>query len=391
MKIIVHADMNAFFASCEENANSILKNKPIAVCGKTTRSVVSSANYIARSYGVKSAMPCFQAKKICPNIIFVNHNINLYRKYSKIFFSLILEHLSNKIEMLSIDECYIDISDITNSYEEAIKLIKKMQNIILKKINIGVSFGISYNKFLSKMGSDLKKPLGITLINQKNYKNVLWPIKIDDMYMVGKSSAEKLKKINIKTIGDLANYQDHIKLKNILGKNWLTHYQHANGIGDDKIQSEKHQRKSIGVSETFLSDTNNYQELKNKLKELCIDIYQQMKDENVFAKNISICIKDTNFKLFTRSKTYHFYIDVFEKLFVNVMMIFDEWYNGKIIRLIGVSVSHLEEKSKINLENNLFSTNEKIKENEIFTIKNEINKKLKKNLVHLAKDKLNRI
>jgi len=154
--------MNAFFASVEMNENPKLKNLPVAVCGKVRRSVISSANYLARSLGINAAMPVYMAQKICHNLVLIDHHFSLYEKYSQQFIFIIKQHLSKNVELASIDECYVDVSNIVNNKIEALKKAKMIQKIIYQKIGIGTSIGISNNKFLAKMASDIKKPMGIT-------------------------------------------------------------------------------------------------------------------------------------------------------------------------------------------------------------------------------------
>lgn len=164
MHYIFHIDANAFFASVEALIDPKLKNVPFAVGGRTSRSVVASANYLARSYGVKAGMPIFQAKKVCPKILFVPAHFELYEEYSQKMFNVIKQRVTNRIEQFSIDECYVDGTNLCKSEKDALKLAKSMQQMILDETGLGVSVGASYNKFLAKMASDMKKPLGITSI-----------------------------------------------------------------------------------------------------------------------------------------------------------------------------------------------------------------------------------
>jgi DNA polymerase-4 len=154
--------MNSFFASVEELQNPSYKNKPIAVSGYTKRSVVSSANYIARQNGVKAAMPIFMAKKLCPDLIIANHHFHLYHEYSEKFIELISEKFTNNIEIGSIDECYVDVTSLVNKTRTAIDIANQIQQSIKRKIGLNCSIGVANNKFLAKMGSDYKKPMGVT-------------------------------------------------------------------------------------------------------------------------------------------------------------------------------------------------------------------------------------
>jgi DNA polymerase-4 len=162
MRYILHVDINAFFASVEELQNPMYIGKPIAVSGHTKRSVISSANYIARKFGVKAAMPVFMAKKLCPSLLILNHHFELYHQYSERFIKLISEQFTNNIEIGSIDECYVDITNLVKSKRQPLDIASAIQNSIKKNIGLNCSIGIANNKFLAKMASDYQKPMGIT-------------------------------------------------------------------------------------------------------------------------------------------------------------------------------------------------------------------------------------
>jgi DNA polymerase-4 len=162
MKYILHVDMNSFFASVEELQNPKYIGKPIAVGGKTSRTVISSANYIARAYGVKAAMPLFMAQKLCKQLIVVPVHFDLYQEYSEKFMNLICEKFTNKVEMASIDECYVDIASLVNVKRTPMMVAKQIQQAIKNNIGLSSSIGVANNKFLAKMASDYKKPMGIT-------------------------------------------------------------------------------------------------------------------------------------------------------------------------------------------------------------------------------------
>jgi DNA polymerase-4 len=162
MRYILHVDMNAFFASVEQLQNPIYQNKPLAVAGYTKRSVIASANYKARKFGVRAAMPLFMAQKLCPGLIIVTPHFHLYHEYSERFIELISEKFTNNIEIGSIDECYVDITTLVNDKCSPMKIATAIQRAIKTKIGLDCSIGIANNKFLAKMGSDFHKPMGVT-------------------------------------------------------------------------------------------------------------------------------------------------------------------------------------------------------------------------------------
>ena len=299
-RIILHIDMNAYFASCAQVANPALKGKPVAVGGHSSKSIITTASYEARRYGVKSAMPVFMAKKLCPNLIIVPGDYELYSRMTKKFVSIIRRYASI-IEMASIDECYVDITEELKDNPNPLKVIKQIQMDIYKEAGLPNSIGVAPNKFLAKMGSDMKKPMGITVLRKRDVQKLLWPLPIKDMFGVGKKSAAMFEKIGIKTIGDLANYPNDLLLKKRLGKGYYTLMDWANGIDNSIVSNEVEDLKSVGNSRTF-DATNDYQELKSMINYLSRLVSSRAKEDKLYGNSISITIKYDDFKVNTRSK-----------------------------------------------------------------------------------------
>ncbi|MDR0985831.1 MAG: DNA polymerase IV [Mycoplasmataceae bacterium] len=391
MKYIAHIDMDCFFASVEELLNPKLKNKPIIVAGRNKRSVVSSANYLARKDGVKAAMPLFMATKICPKVIVVLPHFYKYEEYSEKFINLIEKKFSKMVEHLSIDECFVDITNLVNKNTSPIDVCNNIQRQIKQHIGLPCSIGIANNKFLAKMASDLKKPMGITTLWNSEIKNKLWPLPIHNMLWIGKRTAQLLVENNIKTIGDIANENNKDLLKNLLDKNWETHYLHANGIGDDQIDLSINIPKSISQSETFLNDTNDFNEIKIKLIELTNNVIWTLKQQKMLVKTISVQIKTIDFKLHNKSFTLQNYIDDKEDILLYAGKIFSDNFTNKTIRLIGVTLSNLIEKHKLNINSELFDdywNQSNAKNKEFTTLVESINDSLNADLISIAKDKL---
>lgn len=382
MSIIFHIDLDAFFASVEENLNPKLKGKPVVVAGKSRRTVVASANYEARKYGVKSAEPIFLAVKKCPSLVIVNHHFSEYVKASNLFHNLIYNQFCKKLESASIDECFLDVSDIVNDYKRAKIYAKKIQNKIKNDLNLNVSIGISYNKFLAKTATDINKPFGITVISKEDIKTVLWKLPINKMNGIGISSSKALEKIGIKKIGDLANFDNKIKLQSILGKNAIFHYEHALGNGSSVVNFESNNPKSISISETLIEDTKDYSELKNFVINIAKQVYSRLNKINMSGKSIELRLKDNNFINRSKSKILKQYIESEEKLILESINLLDSLWKNYQIRLIGISVGHLklfnEIKIPISLFENNFQNNNSKKVNSNITNKiiNEINNKI---------------
>ncbi len=389
MNFILHIDINAFFASVEQIINPKLVDIPFAVGGRTSRSVVASANYIARSYGVKSGMPIFQAKKKCKELIFIPAHFDLYDEYSNRFFNLIRTKFTNIIEVFSIDECFIDITHLCKTKEEAINFAKKIQETIKQKLNLSVSIGISYNKFLAKMASDLKKPNGITSIfTNDEIQQKIWPLPITELIYLGKSSSEILYKNGFKTIKDIANPKNNEKLKKLLNKNWYSFFLHANGIDPEPINTKFRKPKSISSSRTFLTNTNNYEEITKTIYTLVTEIVNKLELYNFEGKTISLIIRYPNFKTISKSITTNKYYSNLDEINSFLLNIYDLNFANQEIRLIGAGISNLRDYTH-NSEGLLSNSNSN-KESKNITMKiiDDLNKKFKIDIIDLAKNKI---
>lgn len=383
MRIIFHIDMNAFYANCEISTHPELKGKPIVISHESRRSVVSTASYEARKFGVSSAMPLFMAKEKCPHLIVVEPHFSLYHELSQKFFHIVYTY-SKKVEIASIDECYVDMSDyFMKTKQQPYIVAKEIQNRILSELSLPCSIGISPNKFLSKMASDMKKPLGITIITQRNIREVLWPLKVGDMFGIGKKTAPKLEEAGIKTIGDVANYKNYQTLRQFLGKNTLIYYNHANGKDLSPVIYEETDMKSIGNSTTFEFDINDEDSVKEEFKKVCSTVSERAKKYNMYSNCIVITLRYSRFNTVTRQMLVNEYINDYEKIYSYVMMLFSKHYNHQPIRLIGVTLNNVKRKESIIEQINIFDHDSK----EVDLVDSLIDRINKTTSAHLIKAK----
>lgn len=347
MQIIFHIDLNAFFASCEVLAHPEYKDKPLVVAHDSRRGIVSTASYEARKFGIHSAMPTYLAKEKCPNLIVVNPHFDLYKKISNQFFSVVQEY-SKIIQIASIDECYVDMTKACDHHGGIIQTAQKLQQEVYERTGISCSIGISPNKFLAKMASDMKKPMGITVLTRRNIKELLWPLEIGEMYGIGKKTAPKLIEIGINTIGDLANPKNFDKARNILGINTLIYYQHANGFDFSKVDDEQHDSKSVGHSTTLEKDSSDENLLTETLQTLTSSVCARAKRYHLVGNSISITIKYSRFESVTRSTMLPSYTNNYEELSSYVLSLFETHYENRPVRLLGVTLQNtINEKQQI--------------------------------------------
>lgn len=346
---ILHVDMDAFFASVEQLDHPELRGKPVIVGGSSDRGVVSTCSYEARKYGVHSAQPTFMAKKLCPNGIFVRGNMQRYSEVSKQVFE-ILYSVCDKVQVVSIDEAYLDVTAL---YYSPLFIAKHIKKRVKAEIGLTLSVGISYNKFLAKLASDWNKPDGIMMITRDMVPDILKPLAIGKVHGLGKKSVEKLNKIGIFTIGDLLRY-DRDFLENYMGKFGPEIYDRINGIDDRPVRTESGDRKSIGTETTLKKDIENKADVKPYLEKFSHKIAEILKRKQVVAKTVTIKLKTSDFIQHTRSKTLNIHVEKAEDIQQVAFDLLDEYPWQDPVRLIGLTVSNFE--SVENMQISLFDT-----------------------------------
>lgn len=354
-RVILHVDMNSFYASVEMAYDPALKGKPLAIAGNVEerRGIIVTCSYEARKFGVKTTMPLWEAKKLCPQLIVKKPNFDRYRAASIGMFE-ILKNYTDLVEPVSIDEGYMDI---TESFElgSPLEIAHSIQKRILEQLDLPCSIGVAPNKFLAKTASDMKKPLGITVLRKRDIPSVLWPLNTNEMHGVGKKTAEKLTTIGIHTIGDLAKGNE-IQLKSLLGINGIRIKERANGIDNRPVDPESvSEFKSIGNSTTLPRDEINQQELFRVLATLSETVSVRLKRKNVLASTLGITIRYKDRKTITRSKKLSNPINHKEDITLLAKQLFLKHWNGNPIRLLGITGYELVEQDLAYKQLDLFS------------------------------------
>lgn len=352
-RVYFHIDLNAFFVSAEILLDPSLKGKPVAVSGQTRRSVVSTCSYEARKYGIHSAMPIQEAQKLCRDLIIIPGHYPYYQDLSHQFMSIIHEY-TDLIEQASIDECYADVTERIMRYKHPLDLAWQMQKRILKETGLPCSIGVAPNMFLAKMASDMKKPMGITVLRIRDVPEKMWPLPIEDMRGVGRKTLPLMKDLGINTIGDLANYRNLEDLRPIFGKNTEDVIARANGHDNRQLVTES-DSKSMGVSETMLEDVTDYDELRGLMRSLSRKLSRRLKEARKAGYRVSIRICYYDFRNMDRSRKLNDPVWKADDLFVQGMQLFDEnWEEGDAVRLLGLTVDDFASESVLNTQMNLF-------------------------------------
>ena len=369
-RVYFHIDLNAFFANAECLLDPTLRGKPLAVSGQTRRSVVSTASYEARAYGVHSAMPIAEARNLCRDLAVVAPHFNYYEELSNEFMAIVRSY-TKIVEQASIDECYADMTDAILHFPRPLDLAFQLQHRVRDELGLPCSIGIGPNLFLAKMASDMKKPMGITVLRIREVPQKLWPLTIGDMRGVGKKTLPYLEELGIRTIGDLAQWKDPEQLRMIFGKNTEQMIARANGHDDRQIELET-DPKSMGVSETFLEDVTDYDELRGMLRTLSRRLSKRLAEARKRGSLVSIRIRYADFSNADRSMHADNPIWKADDLFEQGIRLFNENWEQDPVRLLGLTVSEFHSEQE---DRNLFNLEESEKE-ETASILSDLNEEL---------------
>ena len=386
-KVIVHIDLNAFFARCEEIKNPSLEGKPVAIGHDGRGGIVSTCSYAARKFGVSSAMPMFKAKKLCPNLIILPVDYHFYSMMSKTFFNFIRRY-TNLVEAASVDECFADFTETLKKEPAPLLFFRKLQEDLFKETGLKCSIGVSTTRFLAKMASDYQKPMGLTIIHKSDIPNILFPLKIESMFGVGKKTSPRLKSVGVKTIGDLYGkmLKEDPDVKNILGKGYFTLKEWLEGKGSDKIETEEWDPKSIGNSTTLPFDTDDPLIIKKYFLDLSKEVSMRSKREDKLGKTIQIVVKNTEFKSFNKSTTLDNPTNDYKVIFEKAFSLYEKYFKGTAVRLVGVTLQNLISPKEMAVQMSLFDYESHEKEDATKIIINEINRSLKKPLLKRASE-----
>lgn len=344
-RIILHCDLNAFYASVECLMKPELNKVPMAVCGsiENRHGIILAKNELAKKHGIVTAETVWQAKKKCHNLVLAEPHFDLYYKYSKLV-NEIYNRFTNIVEPFGIDESWLDVTGCTRLFGSGEHIANTIREVVRKELGLTISVGVSFNKVFAKLGSDYKKPDATTIINKDNYKDIVYPLPVSSLLYVGKKSADILQNLGIKTIGDLANTDKEYLIKN-LGKWGAMLHEYANGLDDSPVDynHDNHVFKSMGNSITFKRDLIGLNDIAKGVLMLSDKVAFRLRESNYKCNGIQVTIRDPYFKTITRQKKLDYSTNISIEIFNTSMEIIKkEWNINNPIRMITITSINLE-------------------------------------------------
>ena len=347
-RIILHVDMDAFYASVEVSKHASYFGKPVIVGANPKkgkgRGVVLTASYEARKYGLHSGMPISEAYRRCPHGIYIEPHMESYIDTSNRIMEL-LRRFAFKFQKVSIDEAYLDITGLANNYMEAMEVAQAIQDEIWNRFRITCSIGVGPNKLIAKIASSLHKPSMITVIPPEKVKEFIAPLPVQKIPGIGRKLTDRLNKYGIYKVKDLAT-ADILLLKRIFGKNAIWAKNIASGIDDSDV-SYKYARRSIGKEHTFYDYTKYIEQIMDIFTHLAGEVYKKATSYNFGFKTVSIKLRYSDYETILKSRTYTYYIKSFNMLMDIVRdMFFSVYDETRELRLVGVRLSNVTDFSK---------------------------------------------
>lgn len=342
---IIHIDMDAFYASVEQRDHPELQGKPVAVGGSSFRGVVASASYEARQFGVRSAMPSVTAQRLCPNLIFVKSRFDAYREVSNQIRSIFHDY-TDLVEPLSLDEAYLDVTEPQRGPRSATLIAQAILRRIREETALTASAGVSFNKFLAKVASDINKPNGMKVIAPEEALAFLENLKIERFHGIGKVTAERMRRMGIFTGRDLKHYGE-VELVRRFGKVGR-HYYRIVRAEDHRPVNPNRIRKSIGAERTFREDLVQAADMRERLDYLAGLVFKYMEQSDNYGRTVTLKAKMPDFKQLTRSRTFTGEIRTLDELRLIAHELLEENLPQiKQVRLLGIAVSNLAKEQQV--------------------------------------------
>lgn len=341
-RVILHCDCNSFFASVETVLNPAYKDVPMAVCGseENRHGIVLAKNELAKRYNIKTAETVYSAKKKCPSLVIAQPHHEEYIKFSRRV-NEIYARYTDMIEPFGIDESWLDVTASKKLFGTGEEIAERIRREVKEEIGITVSIGVSFNKVFAKLGSDYKKPDAITLINEDNFRQIVFPLPASDLLFVGNKTAEQLLTMGVRTIGELAAVSPEV-LNRRFGKMGEQLYKYSNGLDDSPVSSEKEDAKSVGSGFTFKHDLVAAEECRTGIDYLADDIGRRLRKMGMKCETVQLTIKDEFLSVLQRQRPVTPPTDIARSIADTAYSILlDEWPKGKPIRMLTVTAANL--------------------------------------------------
>lgn len=343
-RVILHSDLNNFYASVECLYHPELRGRPVAVAGdpEIRHGIVLAKNYEAKAWGVATGNPLWMAKQKCPNIVFVPPHYDLYMKYSRIAREIYTEY-TNQVEPYGLDECWLDVTDSVHLFGDGKGIADKLRERIRCELGVTASVGVSYNKIFAKLGSDMKKPDATTVISEDKFKEMVWPLSVSDLLYVGRATYHKLKRYGIETIGDLARANQKL-LQYLFGKNGNMLWLFANGLDTSPVSDigAKSLIRSVGNSTTAPRDLVTEEDIKITLYVLCESVSSRMREYGFVCRTVQIGIRDNKLQSYERQGKLSYPNRTAKALFEKAFELYKQNHTaGRPIRSLSIRASDL--------------------------------------------------
>lgn len=358
-RIILHMDMNAFYCSVHAAERpDLYKGKPTAVAGSVElrKGIVVTSSYEARAKGVRTGMTVRQAERLCPELILISPDFDLYRQYSR-GFRRIAGAYTPQIESVSIDECFLDITG-SSQFGTAIEIAEAIRRRVKEELGLPCSIGIGPNKLLAKMGSDMRKPDAVTVVRRRDVPKLLWGKPCQTLYGIGGKTADKLLRMNIRTIGELAAADEKL-LKDKFGVYGAWMKRAAHGLDDAPVEPVREAAKSVGHTTTLPADLTKREEFRRVLLNLADQTARRLRREGMMCRAVQITIRDPDMKTITRSHTVDVPTESAEDVYKVACKLMDaNWREGEPVRLLGITLQSLSPKTETPVQLDLFEYEE---------------------------------
>ena len=343
-RIIFHIDQNCYFASVEMISRPELRDVPMAVAGdaKVRHGIILAKNEAAKKYGVKTAEAIWQARAKCPDLVLVDAHYEKYAFFSQKLREMYSEY-TDRVEPFGLDECWLDMTDSVSDYAEAEATALEIRNRVKDEYKLTCSVGISFNKVFAKLGSDYKKPDATTVFTDQNWQEKIWPLPVSDLLFVGKHTADKLAKINVKTIGDLAK-TDVEFINRYLGKNGVGLWEYANGLDDSPVAESGYKRipKSVGNSTTTAEDMTSDRQIERTLHMLSESVASRLRRHGLKGTVVQITVRDRDLGIYEKQGILYRATDDAKDIYQAARDLFKNSYDwNKGVRSIGVRCTKL--------------------------------------------------